>query len=63
VNALHSWLTVQLARVSGKSGLAEAIRYALRHWRGLVLFLEDGRLELDEHHRASDPADCPRAQE
>ena len=47
VNALHSWLTVQLARVSGKSGLAEAIRYALRHWQGLVLFLEDGRLELD----------------
>jgi hypothetical protein len=33
--------------VSGKSGLAEAIRYALRHWQGLVLFLDDGRLELD----------------
>jgi transposase len=47
VDALHAWLTVQLARVSGKSGLAEAIRYALRHWQGLVLFLEDGRLELD----------------
>jgi transposase len=47
VDALHGWLTVQLARVSGKSGLAEAIRYALRHWPGLVLFLEDGRIELD----------------
>jgi hypothetical protein len=47
VDALHSWLTAQLARVSGKSTLAEAIRYALRHWQGLVLFLEDGRLELD----------------
>jgi transposase len=47
VDALHGWLTVQLGRVSGKSGLAEAIRYALRHWQGLVLFLEDGRLELD----------------
>jgi transposase len=47
VNALHTWLTAQLGRVSGKSGLAEAIRYALRHWQGLVLFLEDGRLELD----------------
>ena len=31
----------------GRSTLAEAIRYALRHWQGLVLFLEDGRLELD----------------
>src|SRR5690242_10506312 len=47
VDALHTWLTAQLGRVSGKSGLAEAIRYALRHWQGLVLFLEDGRLELD----------------
>jgi hypothetical protein len=49
VDALHGWLTVQLARVSGKSGLAEAIRYALRHWPGLVLFLEDGRIELDNN--------------
>ena len=47
MDALHSWLTAQLERVSGKSTLAEAIRYALRHWQGLVLFLEDGRLELD----------------
>jgi transposase len=47
VEALHAWLTAQLGRVSGKSGLAEAIRYALRHWQGLALFLEDGRLELD----------------
>ena len=47
VEALHAWLTIQLERVSGRSTLAEAIRYALRHWRGLVLFLEDGRLELD----------------
>jgi transposase len=47
VDALHAWLTAQLARVSGKSTLAEAIRYALRHWQGLVLFLEDGRIELD----------------
>src|SRR4051812_38165806 len=31
VGALHAWLTAQLGRVSGKSGLAEAIRYALRH--------------------------------
>ena len=41
------WLTAQLGRVSGRSTLAEAIRYALRHWLGLVLFLEDGRIELD----------------
>ena len=47
VDTLHAWLTAQLGRVSGKSNLAEAIRYTLRHWQGLVLFLEDGRIELD----------------
>src|SRR5215208_6324389 len=41
VDALYAWLTAQLERVSGRSTLAEAIRYALRHWQGLVLFLED----------------------
>src|SRR3954451_14468086 len=46
-DARHTRFTVQLGRVSGRSTLAEAIRYALRHWAGLVLFLEDGRLELD----------------
>src|SRR4051812_48931352 len=29
-----------------RSGLAEAIRYALRHWPGLVLVFEDGGIEL-----------------
>jgi hypothetical protein len=32
---------------SGKSALVKAVRCALRHRPGLVLFLEDGRLELD----------------
>src|SRR5919205_3578168 len=33
VDALHAWLTAQLARVSGKSALAGAIRYALGPWQ------------------------------
>ena len=47
--AVTKWteITAQLGRVSGKSGLAEAIRYALRHWDGLNLFLENGAVELD----------------
>jgi transposase len=59
VDALHAWLTAQLGRVSGKSALAGAIRYALRHWPGLVLFLDDGRLELDNNtvERAIRPID------
>jgi transposase len=47
VLALKTWLEQQLARVSGKSVIAEAIRYGLNHWDGLVRFLEDGRIELD----------------
>jgi hypothetical protein len=47
LRTLHGRLTTRLGRVSGKSALAEAIRHALRHWMGLALFLEDGRLELD----------------
>ena len=35
--------------VSKKSGLAEAIRYALSHWEGLTRFLEDGRIEIDNN--------------
>jgi transposase len=47
VMAFRPWLEHQLARVSGKSGLAEDLRYGLNHWKGLVRFLDDGRIELD----------------
>jgi transposase len=44
---LKTWFEQQLARVSGKSLIAEAIRYGLNHWDGLNRFLDDGRVELD----------------
>jgi transposase len=47
VEAMHAWLTDGLGRISGRSTLAQAIRYALNHWPGLILFLQDGRVELD----------------
>lgn len=47
VEALKTWLEAELARVSGKSVIAQAIRYGLNHWDGLVRFLEDGRVEID----------------
>ena len=47
VEALHAWLQEQVPRLSGSSPLAKAMRYALRHWSGLVLFLDDGRIEMD----------------
>jgi transposase len=47
VEALQVWLREQLGRLSGRSKLAQAIRYTLNHWEGLIRFLDDGRLELD----------------
>ena len=47
VDALHGWLQDQVKRVSGPSDLAKAMRYAIRHWPGLLLFLDDGRVEMD----------------
>jgi len=47
VLALKAWFEDRLKILSGKSPTAEAIRYGLNHWVGLVRFLEDGRIELD----------------
>jgi len=47
VNALHVWLTAQLATVSKKSITATAIGYALNQWHALTLFLTDGQVEID----------------
>ena len=49
VEALHDWLLDHVDRVSGASDLAKAIRYAIRHWPGLVVFLDDGRIEMDSN--------------
>ncbi len=46
VDALHAWLLEHVDRVSAVSDLAKAIRYAIRHWPGLVVFLDDGRVEM-----------------
>ncbi|MFG1379836.1 IS66 family transposase, partial [Xanthobacter autotrophicus] len=48
-NALEPWLRAKLALISQKTKLAEAIRYALSRWQGLTLFLDDGRIELDNN--------------
>jgi len=47
IEAMHDWLNAQLSRISKGSDLAKAMRYTLRHWTGLTLFLDDGRIELD----------------
>jgi len=49
VEALEPWLREKLSLISQKTRLAAAIRYALSHWAGLCLFLEDGRVEIDSN--------------
>ena len=46
---LQRFLETKLAQASRKSALADAIRYALTRWDGLVRFLNDGRVELDSN--------------
>jgi hypothetical protein len=47
--ALKQRLVELLDQVSAKSPLAKAIRYTLRHWDGLTVFLADGRVEVDSN--------------
>lgn len=49
IAALRHHLETLLGRVSGKSALAEAIRYALARWPALTRYLADGRLEIDNN--------------
>jgi transposase len=47
VAGLHQWFEAQLTKLPARSTTADAINYALRHWDGLVHFLDDGRIDLD----------------
>jgi hypothetical protein len=49
VEAMKVWLETELNRIPPRSGLADAIRYALNRWSDLCRFLDDGRIELDNN--------------
>ena len=46
---LRTWLDATLSRVSAKSEMAKAIRYALARWDALTLVLRDGRVCIDNN--------------
>lgn len=46
---LEAWLSQQLPKISGKSNLAAAIRYALGRMPKARAYLDDGKLELDNN--------------
>jgi transposase len=49
VAAFRAWCAHQLERIPGKGDLAKAMRYALRRWDAFTLFLEDGRVAIDNN--------------
>lgn len=49
VEAFHVWAEIQLARIPGKSDLAKAFRYGLSRWSSFTLFLDDGRVAIDNN--------------
>jgi len=49
VTDMHTWLVHRRAGVSSKSPLGEALAYIAKYWDGLMLFLIDGRIEIDNN--------------
>lgn len=49
VEAFRAWCAAQLERIPGKGDLAKAMRYALRRWQAFTLFLDDGRVAIDNN--------------
>jgi hypothetical protein len=46
---LKRHLDTTLARISGKSELAKAIRYMTSRWKALTVYATDGRLEMSNN--------------
>lgn len=49
VEAFRVWAERQLDRIPGKGDLAKAFRYGLNRWPAFCLFLEDGRVGIDNN--------------
>lgn len=49
VDAFRAWAEAQLLRIPGKGDLAKAFRYGLSRWPSFELFLEDGRVGIDNN--------------
>jgi transposase len=49
VEALKLWAEDNLRHISGKGDLAQAFRYALNRWPSFYLFLDDGRVAIDNN--------------
>ena len=49
LDSLHQWLQTNLGKLSKKSEVSVAIRYALGRWAALPRYCDDGALEVDNN--------------
>jgi transposase len=49
LEAMNAWLKAVMSKLSKKSELAKAIHYALERWTALNVFVDDGRVEMDNN--------------
>jgi hypothetical protein len=49
IDALATFFDASLAKISGRSELAKAIRYARSRWTALTRYLDDGTLEISNN--------------
>jgi len=49
IESFKNWLDQARTQVSAKSPTGAALKYINRYWGGLVLFLNDGRIEMDNN--------------
>jgi transposase len=46
---MHEWLKATMSKLAKKSELARAIHYALDRWPALRVFVDNGRIEMDNN--------------
>ncbi|MBS0001443.1 MAG: transposase [Cyclobacteriaceae bacterium] len=49
LNDLRQWMEDQYKQVLPKSGIRQALFYALNHWERLIRYVEDGRYQIDNN--------------
>ena len=49
LDALRAWIEATLSRLSAKTEVAKAMRYALGRWTALSRYVDDGTLEIDNN--------------
>jgi transposase len=49
LEAFYQWMTHQYPQVAPKSPIGKALQYAMKRWKELCVFCNDGRLEIDNN--------------